>query len=218
MKEQTKFYVFAGVFGVGILGLLVGIYFWDFAPHTPKPAGDGFVSVPSHPINSLPRLVTRTAPEGRLVRVPGRLPVSPKPESVAIRTPMRSLPRSEIKPEKPKPVALKKMHQMVRKLRQEVRTLMAEQTRMDQQLQYLQTVQQTRTMSRSALSTSTAPAPAPVKNLPGWSVESIGAGQAWIEGPSGNTHVVQAGATLDGFRILAIRPDQVLTSRGRIIF
>ncbi|MDD5280335.1 hypothetical protein, partial [Acidithiobacillus sp.] len=86
--------------------------------------------------------------------------------------------------------------------------------RMDQQLQHLQTVQQTRTMSRSASSTSTVP----VKNLPGWSVESIGAGQAWIEGPSGNTHVVQAGATLDGFRILAISPDQVLTSRGRIIF
>lgn len=214
MKEQTKFYVFAGVFGVGILGLLVGIYFWDFAPHTPKPAGNGFVSVPSHPINPLPRLVTRTAPEGRLASVPGRLPVPPKPESVAIRTPTRSLPRSGIMPAKPKPVALKKMHQMVQKLRQEVRTLMTEQTRMYQQLQHLQTVQQTRTMSRSASSTSTVP----VKNLPGWSVESIGAGQAWIEGPSGNTHVVQAGATLDGFRILAISPDQVLTSRGRITF
>jgi hypothetical protein len=78
MKDQTKFYVFAGVFGVGILGLLVGIYFWDFATQTSKPAGDGFVSVPSHPINSRPRLVTRTAPEGRLASVPGRLPVPPK--------------------------------------------------------------------------------------------------------------------------------------------
>ncbi|MBU2843785.1 hypothetical protein [Acidithiobacillus thiooxidans] len=214
MKEQAKFYVFAGVFGVGILGLLVGIYFWDFAPQTPKPAGDGFVSVPSHPINSLPRLVTRMAPEGRLASVPGRLPVPQKPEPVTIRTPTRSLPRSEITPAKPKPVALKKMHQTVLKLRQEVRTLMAEQTRMDQQLQHLQAVQQARTMSRSTSPTSTAP----VKNLPGWSVESIGVGQAWIEGPSGNTHVVQAGATLDGFRILAISPDQVLTSRGRIIF
>ena len=214
MKEQTKFYVFAGVFGVGILGLLVGIYFWDFAPQAHKPAGDGFVFVPSHPTSPRRRLVIRTAPEGRLASVPGRLRVPQKAEPVATRTPTRSLPTSGITSAKPKPVALKKMHQTVQKLRQEVRILMAEQTRMDQQLQHLQTVYQARTMSRSTSPTSTAP----VKNLPGWSVESIGAGQAWIEGPSGNTHVVQAGATLDGFRILAISPDQVLTSRGRIIF
>ena len=214
MKDQTKFYVFAGVFGVGILGLLVGIYFWDFAPKAPKPAGDSFLSARNNQATQLPRSVISTSPEGLHAIVPGRLRVPQKPEPVATGTQTGPLPTSRITSVKPKPVALKKMNQMLQKLRQEVHILRAEQIRMDQRLRHLQAVHQTRQIPSSTPASGTFP----VKNLPGWSVESIGAGQAWIEGPSGNTHVVQAGATLDGFRILAISPDQVLTNRGRITF
>ncbi|MBU2853365.1 hypothetical protein [Acidithiobacillus ferriphilus] len=52
--------------------------------------------------------------------------------------------------------------------------------------------------------------------MPGWSVESIGANEAWIHGPGGQTHVVEAGSRVDDLRILRVTPDAVITSQGTI--
>ena len=115
MKDQAKFYVFAGVFGVGILGLLVGIYFWDFAPKAPKPAGDSFVSARNNQATQLPRSVTSTSSDGLHAIVPGRLRVPKKPEPVATRTKTPPESTSRIMPAKPEPVVLKKMNQTLQK-------------------------------------------------------------------------------------------------------
>ncbi|OYV72127.1 MAG: hypothetical protein B7Z70_15390 [Acidithiobacillus ferrivorans] len=52
--------------------------------------------------------------------------------------------------------------------------------------------------------------------VPGWSVESIGANEAWIQGPGGRTHVVEAGSQVEDLRILRVTPDAVITSQGTI--
>ena len=199
MKDQAKFYVFAGVFGVGVIALLVGAYYWDFAPKAAKPAGDSFVAVQGSGSTPALPMAHRTAPPAT-VAVPG--------ESAAAAASTAQTPSAQSTPG-----TLKKVDRQLRVIRQDLRTLTTAQGRMDQRLLHLQTEQQAR--SPAALP-GMARGTGPAKALPGWSVESIGAGQAWIQGPSGNTHVVQAGATLDGFKVLAVDPDQVVTTRGRI--
>ena len=199
MKDQAKFYVFAGVFGLGVIALLVGAYYWDFAPKAAKPAGDSFVAAQGSGSTPALSMAQRPAlPAGGAV--PGG--------SAAAAASTAQTPSAQ-----PTPGTLQNVDQQLHIIRQDLRTLTTEQGRMDQRLLHLQTVQQARS---SAVLSGMARGTKPAKALSGWSVESIGAGQAWIQGPSGNTHVVQAGATLDGFRVLAIDPDQVLTTRGRI--
>ena len=221
MRDRTKFYLFAGIFGTGVIALLAGAYYWDFAPKTAKPAGDGFVTtqVPG----STPTMPRARRPVPLPDATPSESTGAPRPAAAA------SVPISADSPSRPAasttpplaqnasvpstPDTLKKVDQQLRAIRRDLRILTVEQRRMDQRLLRWQRVRLARSpVALPGMARSISPA----KALPGWSVESIGAGQAWIQGPSGNTHVVQAGADLDGFRVLAVDPDQVLTTRGRI--
>ena len=218
MKDQAKFYVFAGVFGAGVIALLVGAYYWDFAPKAAKPAGDSFVAAQG-PAPALP-MAQRPAPQV-VAAVPGGSAGAPWPTAAAsVATPPASPARqvastatstAQTQSAQPTPGTREKVDQLLRALRQELQILTAEQSRLDQRLLHRQAAHYPIPVASTPITGS-----ARQKSLPGWSVESIGAGQAWIQGPSGNTHVVQAGATLDGFRVLAVDPDQVLTTRGRI--
>ena len=199
MKDQAKFYVFAGVFGLSVIALLVGAYYWDVAPKAAKPVGDSFVAAQGSDSTPALSMAQRPAlPAGGAV--PGG--------SAAAAASTTQIPSAQ-----PTPGTLQNVDQQLHIIRQDLRTLTTEQSQMEQSLLHLQTVQKARSPAGlPGMARGTRQA----KALPGWSVESIGAGQAWIQGPSGNTHVVQAGATLDGFRVLAVDPDQVLTTRGRI--
>ncbi|MBU2774805.1 hypothetical protein HMI48_13305 [Acidithiobacillus ferrooxidans] len=220
MNDQAKFYVFAGVFGAGVIALLVGAYYWDFAPKAAKPAGDSFVAAQGSGSTSALPLAQRPAqPAG--AAVPGGPAGAPWPTAAAsVANPPVFPGRQGVSAAKstaqtqsatPTPGTLKKVDQQLRALRQDLQILTAELSRLDQRLLHRQAANYPIPGASTPITAN-----ARQKSLPGWSVESIGAGQAWIQGPSGNTHVVQAGATLDGFRVLAVDPDQVLTTRGRI--
>jgi hypothetical protein len=208
--KDPKFFAFAGGLGVVVVGLLVGAYYFDFAPKSPHPSGDSFVSGPTTPIA---RPVSQPIPQSfasapvQTSARPVSTPETPRPVPVSTH---RAAAQSAPKPAIAK--ALKTVDQQLGEIHQELRILTVEQSRMDQRLIQLR-------QAREA--TSSIPASAPLlpttaRSLRGWSVESIGDGQAWIQGPSGNTHVVQAGMALDGFHVLAVEPDRVLTSRGTI--
>ena len=222
MSERSKFFLFVGVFGAGVIALLVGAYYWDFAPKAAKPAGDSFVAAQGPGPSSTPALPMAQRPAPPVgAAVPGGPAGAPWPTAAAsVANPPVFPGRQGVSAAKstaqtqsatPTPGTLKKVDQQLRALRQDLQILTAELSRLDQRLLHRQAANYPIPGASTPITAN-----ARQKSLPGWSVESIGAGQAWIQGPSGNTHVVQAGATLDGFRVLAVDPDQVLTTRGRI--
>ena len=220
MNERSKFFLFVGVFGAGVIALLVGAYYWDFAPKAAKPAGDSFVAAQGPGSTSALPMAQRPAPLAAAA-VPGGSAAAPWPTAAAsVATPPVSPARQGASAAKstaqtqsatPTPGTREKVDQQLRALRQELQILTAEQSRLDQRLLHRQAAHYPIPGASMPNTGNTRQ-----KSLQGWSVESIGAGQAWIQGPSGNTHVVQAGATLDGFKVLAVDPDQVVTTRGRI--
>ena len=223
MNERSKFFLFVGVFGAGVIALLVGAYYWDFAPKAAKPAGDSFVAAQGPGSTSALPMAQRPAPPAGAA-VPGGSAAAPWPTSTqSLPTPPASPARQvasaatstaqtpSAQSAQPTPGTREKVDQQLRALRQELQILTAEQSRLDQRLLHRQAAHYPIPGASMPNTGNTRQ-----KSLQGWSVESIGAGQAWIQGPSGNTHVVQAGATLDGFKVLAVDPDQVVTTRGRI--
>ncbi|WCE92933.1 hypothetical protein [Acidithiobacillus ferriphilus] len=220
MNERSKFFLFVGVFGAGVIALLVGAYYWDFAPKAAKPAGDSFVaaqgpgSTPALPIAQRPAPPAAAAVPGgsSSARWPtAAASVATPPVSPARQGASAAKSTAQTQSATPTPGTREKVDQQLRALRQDLQILTAEQSRLDRRLLHRQAAHYPITAASTPITGN-----ARQQSLPGWSVESIGAGQAWIQGPSGNTHVVQAGATLDGFKVLAVDPDQVVTTRGRI--
>lgn len=220
MNERSKFFLFVGVFGAGVIALLVGAYYWDFAPKAAKPAGDSFVaaqgpgSTPALPIAQRPVPPAAAAVPGGSSGArwsTAAASVATPPASPARQVASAATSTAQTQSAQPTPGTREKVDQQLRALRQELQILTAEQSRLDQRLLHRQAAHYPIPGASTPHTGNTRQ-----QSLPGWSVESIGAGQAWIQGPSGNTHVVQAGATLDGFKVLAVDPDQVVTTRGRI--
>lgn len=206
--KDPKFFAFAGGLGVVIIGILVGGYFLDFAPQSSHPSGDNFVAQPSAPV---PHLASRPVPQAP---VPPMTRESSLPIPTTNAQPTAQRKRQKTAASTTTPVSTKALEAVDRQLtaiHQDLRILTAEQSRMDQRLAQLHPAG-----SATSPIPKSVPLPTTTKSLSGWSVESIGGGQAWIQGPSGNTHVVQAGMTVAGFHVLAVEPDRVLTSRGTI--
>lgn len=220
MHDNLKFYLAVGGVAVVILGIGFATWEFDFAPKTPHPATNPFAS-------TAPVRAVRSAPSGTPA------PASPVEGWPAASAPAAAVTASAVSVA-PIPATLATgvtasvtspaapdLAQAMARIGADLRALATAQRHTNERLAAVD--QEIRSEVRSTPCAHREPQRGAVQvpvaqrhGVPGWSVESIGANEAWIQGPGGQTHVVEAGSRVDGLRILRVTPDAVITSRGMI--
>ena len=203
MQDNLKFYLAVGGVAVVLLGIGFAAWEFDFAPKTPHPATNPFASSVSGREQSAPAAaVTASA-------------VSKATAASMPATPVTGVTASASSPAAPD------LAQAMVRIGADLRALASAQRHTNERLAVVD--QEIRSAARSTPGTHREPqreiarVPAAQRHgVPGWSVESIGADEAWIQGPGGQTHVVEAGSRVDDLRILRVTPDAVITSQGTI--
>jgi hypothetical protein len=203
MQDNLKFYLAVGGVAVVLLGIGFAAWEFDFAPKTPHPATNPFASSVSGRAQSAPAAaVTASA-------------VSKATAASMPATPVTGVTASASSPAAPD------LAQAMVRIGADLRALASAQRHTNERLAVVD--QEIRSAARSTPGTHREPqreiarVPAAQRHgVPGWSVESIGADEAWIQGPGGQTHVVEAGSRVDDLRILRVTPDAVITSQGTI--
>ena len=208
MHDNLKFYLAVGGVAVVILGIGFATWEFDFAPITPHPATNPFAS-------TAPVRAARSAPSGTL---PPATPVATASAVSAATLPATlatGVAASGTSPAAPD------LAQAMARIGADLRALATAQRHTNERLAAVD--QEIRSEVRSTPGTHREPQrsigkrPAAQRHgVPGWSVESIGANEAWIQGPGGRTHVVEAGSQVEDLRILRVTPDAVITSQGSI--
>ena len=203
MQDNLKFYLAVGGVAAVLLGIGFAAWEFDFAPKTPHPATNPFASSVSGRAQSAPAAaVTASA-------------VSKVPAVSMPATPATGVTASVTSPAAPD------LAQAVARIGADLRALATAQRHTNERLAVVD--QEIRSKARSTPGTHREPprriaraSAAQQHGVPGWSVESIGANEAWIQGPGGRTHVVEAGSKVEDLRILRVTPDAVITSQGTI--
>ncbi|QFG79261.1 hypothetical protein F6A13_12030 [Acidithiobacillus sp. 'AMD consortium'] len=220
MHDNMKFYLAVGGVAVVILGIGFTTWEFDFAPKTPHPATNPFAS-------TAPVRAVRSAPSGTLppATPPTRWPTASAPTaagtvSVVQTAPMPATPATGVTASVTSPAA-PDLAQAMARIGADLRVLATAQRHTNERLAVVD--QEIRSKARSTPGTHREPprrialaSAAQRHGVPGWSVESIGANEAWIQGPGGQTHVVEAGSQVEDLRILRVTPDAVITSQGTI--
>lgn len=220
MHDNLKFYLAVGGVAVVILGIGFAAWEFDFAPKVPHPATNPFAS-------TAPGRAARSAPSG-----------TPAPASPVAGWPAASAPAAAVTASAvsvaPIPATLATgvtasvtspaapdLAQAMTRIGADLRALATAQRHTNERLAVVD--QEIRSKARSTPGTHREPprriaraSAAQRHGVPGWSVESIGANEAWIQGPGGQTHVVEAGSQVEDLRILRVTPDAVITSQGMI--
>ncbi|AEM46647.1 hypothetical protein Acife_0427 [Acidithiobacillus ferrivorans SS3] len=201
MHENLKFYLAVGGVAVVILGIGFTTWEFDFAPKAPHPATNPFAS-------TAPGRAAQSAPAAAVTASA----VSAVPIPAALATGVTASGTSPATPD---------LAQAMARIGADLRALATAQRRTNERLAGVD--QEIRSAARSTPGTHREPprriaraSAAQQHGVPGWSVESIGANEAWIQGPGGQTHVVEAGSRVDDLRILRVTPDAVITSQGTI--
>ncbi|MHB1750757.1 MAG: hypothetical protein ACYCR3_11655, partial [Acidithiobacillus sp.] len=189
--------------GVAVVILGIGFATWefDFAPKTPHPATNPFAS-------TAPVRAARSAPAAAVTA--SAVSVAPIPAA-----PATGVTASVTSP------AVPDLAQAMTRIGADLRVLATAQRHTNERLAAVD--QEIRSEVRSTPGAHREPQRGAVQvpvaqrhGVPGWSVESIGANEAWIQGPGGRTHMVEAGSQVEDLRILRVTPDAVITSQGTI--
>ena len=222
MQDNLKFYLAVGGVAVVILGIGFATWEFDFAPKTPHPATNPFASSVSGRAQSAPSsaVAPATPPTGWPVTSAPAAAVTASAVSKVPAVPMPATPATGATASATSPAAPDLAQAMVR-IGADLRALATAQRHTNERLAVVD--QEIRSAARFPPGTHREPQrrigkrPAAQRHgVPGWSVESIGANEAWIQGPGGRTHVVEAGGRVDGLRILRVTPDAVITNLGTI--
>ena len=211
MHDNLKFYLAVGCVAVVILGIGFATWEFDFAPKAPHPATNLFAS-------TAPGRAAQSAPSG--ARAPASAPDAAVTASVVSAAPLPATLVTGVTASATSPAA-PDLAQAMARIGADLRVLATAQRHTNERLAAVD--QEIRSDARSTPSThreqqrSIGKRPAAQRHgVPGWSVESIGANEAWIQGPGGQTHVVEVGSRVDDLRILRVTPDAVITSQGTI--
>jgi hypothetical protein len=220
MHDNLKFYLAVGGVAVVILGIGFTTWEFDFAPKTPHPAINPFAS-------TAPGRAARSAPSGTLASASpvagwpaASAPVAAVTASAVSAATLPATPATGVTASVTSPVA-PDLAQAMARIGADLRVLATAQRHTNERLAvvYKEIPSKTRATpgTHRELQRSIGKRPAAQQHgVPGWSVESIGANEAWIQGPGGQTHVVEAGSRVDDLRILRVTPDAVITSQGTI--
>ncbi|MFA5732441.1 MAG: hypothetical protein WCY91_08190 [Acidithiobacillus sp.] len=213
MHDNLKFYLAVGGVAVVILGIGFATWEFDFAPKAPHPATNPFAS-------TAPGRAARSAPSGVLAM--DSAPAAAVTASAVSATPIPATLATGVTVSVTSPAAPDLAQAMVR-IGADLRALATAQRHTNERLAAVD--QEIRSAARFPPGTHREPprriaraSAAQQHGVPGWSVESIGANEAWIQGPGGQTHVVEAGSRVDDLRILRVTPDAVITSQGTIVY
>ncbi|MFA6183220.1 hypothetical protein [Acidithiobacillus sp.] len=205
MHDNMKFYLAVGGVAVVILGIGFATWEFDFAPKTPHPATNPFASTAPGRVAGWP---AASAPAAAVTA--SAVSVAPIPATLAT-----GVTASVTSPAAPD------LAQAMTRIGVDLRVLATAQRHTNERLAAVD--QEIRSEVRSTPGTHREPQRGAVQvpvaqrhEVPGWSVESIGANEAWIQGPGGRTHVVEEGSQVEDLRILRVTPDAVITSQGTI--